>query len=464
MLDAGGGGGGGGTSWWDKDTPTMWAYISEIDTEPMWKQASGWQKAIDLASTNLYRLKDFREQLVTAWPPEKSEASQAYVTKLDELIKSVQDVYDGAVTNKTSATNLASAIGEAKYKVKPLYDQWLENLGTQSTYDQNLAAKKSQYADMYTEGSSSYKSALSAWQRSNPDPNVASKQEALDNQARTAMSNLSTDLVVSKGNMVEPQPYTPPKLAGTPRDDSGGDSGSTGSTGSTGSSNSFSGSSSSVPPMVPMPAYVPPSQPSLTGTTYVPTPTAPTPMPTAPTLPGAPPGPIGTPPVVPPVGPQGIIKPNLPPGPTGPTVRPGPLGPNVLGGKNPLAGPPGGRPLVGPQGIIGGQPGARPTTGGMAGRGVNPAGGVIGGGRGGAAGVGGPGAAGGRGGAGVAGSRGAGMVGAGAGGRGKRGDDEHANEWDPDNPWEVAEGVNPIVDAPGDSGPIDPGPAIGGRW
>ncbi|NUR72269.1 MAG: hypothetical protein HOU81_15760 [Hamadaea sp.] len=459
MLDAGGGGGGGGTNWWSMDTPTMWAHISDIDTEPMWKQASGWQKAIDLASTNLYRLKDFREQLVTAWPPEKSEASQAYVTKLDELIKSVQDVYDGAVTNKTSATNLASAIGEAKYKVKPLYDEWLKNLGTQSTYDQNLAAKKSQLADTYGADSGSYKSALSAWQRSNPDPSVASKQEALDNQARTAMSNLSTDLVVSKGNMVEPQPYTPPTLAGKPRDDGGGDSGSTGSTGSTGSSNSFSSSSSSMPPVVPMPSYIPPSQPSLTGSTYVPTPTAPTPMPTAPTLPGAPPtGPIGMPPAVPPVGPQGVIKPNLPPTTTG---RPGPLGPNVLGqGKVPNGLPGGGRPLVGPQGIIGGQPGGRPGAGGLTSRGVNPAGGVIGG-RGGAAG--GPGAAG-RGGAGVAGGRGAGMVGAGAGGRGRKGEDEHGNEWDPDNPWEVAEGVNPVVDAPGDTGPIDPGPAIGGRW
>jgi hypothetical protein len=53
---------------------------------------------------------------------------------------------------------------------------------------------------------------------------------------------------------------------------------------------------------------------------------------------------------------------------------------------------------------------------------------------------------------------------AGAGGRGKRGSsDEHENHWDPDNPWEVAEGVTPVVEAPGETGPIDPGPAIGGR-
>jgi len=466
MLD--GGGGGGGTSWYDKDVPTMWAYISDIDTEPMWKQSSGWQKAIDLASTNLWRLNDFRDKLVTAWPPEKSEASRTYVEKLDELIKSVQDVYDGAVTNKTSASNLASSISEAQYKVKPLYDEYLANIGKQSTYDSNLAAKKSELSDKYGGTTNrSYIYALNSWKNSNPDPAVASRQEELNNQTRTSMSSLSTDLVVSKGNMVEPQPYTPPKLAGK-RDD-GGDTGGTSSTSTgsssygTGSSNSYGSTSSSMPPVVPMPSYVPPSQPSLTGTTYTPTPTTPTPMPTAPTLPGTPPtGPIGGMPPVTPVGPNGVIgKPNLPVGPSG--LRPG-MPPGVMGtGGKSTTGLAGGKGLVGPNGVIGGQ-GGRGGAGSVGGRGVNPSGGVIGG-RGGAAGAGtgGAGAAGGRG-AGAAGGRGAGMVGAGAGGRGKKGEDDHGNEWDPDNPWEVAEGVTPVVDAPGETGPIDPGPAIGGRW
>jgi hypothetical protein len=449
------GGGGGGTDWWSMDVPTMWTYISDIDTEPMWKQSSGWQKAIDLASTNLYRLKDFREKLVTAWPPDKSEASQTYVAKLDELIKSVQDVYDGAVTNKTSASNLASSISEAQYKVKPLYDEYLANLGKQSTYDQNLAAKQQELSDKYGGTTSrSYIYEMNAWKTSNPNPNVAARQQELNEQSRTAMSTLSTDLVVSQGSMVEPQPYTPPELAGKSRGGGGDDTGSSSSssstsTGSTGS-NSFSSSSSSMPPVVPMPTYIPPSQPSLTGNTY--TPPAPTPMPTAPTLPGTPPtGPIGTPPPVAPIGPQGIIGGKNPTGPGG--LRPTTTNTGLLrGGGRPTGPMTGGRGLVGPNGVIGGQPGR----GGPGGRGVNPAGGVIGG-RGGAAGPGG------KGGAGAAGGRGAGLAGAGAG-RGKKGADEHGNEWDPDNPWEVAEGVTPVVDAPSDAGPIDPGPAIGGRW
>jgi hypothetical protein len=33
--------------------------------------------------------------------------------------------------------------------------------------------------------------------------------------------------------------------------------------------------------------------------------------------------------------------------------------------------------------------------------------------------------------------------------------------WDPNNPWETAEGVDPVVRPPDEEGPTDPGPAIG---
>lgn len=442
MLDSGGGGSA-GTSWWSKDIATMWYYIADVDTEPMWKQSSGWQKAIDLASTNLSRLKDFREKLTTAWPPEKSEASQAYVAKLDELITSVQDVYDAAITNKTSASNLASAISEAKYKVKPLYDSWLDTL----SQDQD-------------------------------DPAVKQRQEDLTNQARGHMSDLSTDLILSQGNMVEPKPYTPPQLAKRDGGDETGGSNSSSSTTGTGSSG-YTGSNTA--PIIPMPAPMPaPSGPgpSLSGWTQTPpTAPAPTPMPTAPTVPGGP-GPIGMGPPTPPLGPNGLIK-TPTTGPTGPITAgrpPGPLGPNVIGGGPPGRTTPGltgpmGRGVNPPGGVIGGQPpGGRGGTTGLGTRGVNPAGGVVGGSgaRGAGAGPGGVrGAGAGPGGVRGAGAgatgRGAGMVGSGVGGN-RKNEDEHGNEWDPDNPWEVAEGVAPVVNAPGETGPIDPGPAIGGRW
>jgi hypothetical protein len=447
-----------GTSWWDKDVATMWGYISDIDLEPMYQQTSGWTKAIDLASTNLYRLKDFRDKLTAAWPPDKSEAAQQYVTQLDGLISSVQDVYDAAVANKTSASNLSSSISEAQYKVKPLYDEYLANLQKQSDYDTALADKKQELSTKYGGTTNrNYIYSMQSWSRTNPDPNVAARQAEITQQVRTTMSSLSTDLVVSSGKMVEPQPYQPPRLAGRDTDGSGGSGDSSiGGGGSSGAGGSTGGSGTHVAPIVPMPTYIPPPQPTLTGHTNVPT--LPMPQPTAPisTLPGPhPTGPIGMPTPVTPIGPGGMIKPPV----TGtPGGRPG-LGP-VIGGPNPAGSRPGGQPgrgVVGPNGVIGGAPGGRGTGPGGA-RGVNPAGGMVGG-RPGAAGGRGPGGRGGPGGAGHS-----GMMG-GVGGRaGKRGEnDEHGHEWDPDNPWEVAEGVAPVVEAPGEVGPIDPGPAIGGR-
>jgi hypothetical protein len=38
----------------------------------------------------------------------------------------------------------------------------------------------------------------------------------------------------------------------------------------------------------------------------------------------------------------------------------------------------------------------------------------------------------------------------------------NSSHWDPDNPWETAEGVAPVVLPPAEQ-PVDPGPAIGLR-
>ena len=55
---------------------------------------------------------------------------------------------------------------------------------------------------------------------------------------------------------------------------------------------------------------------------------------------------------------------------------------------------------------------------------------------------------------------GGGLYGQGAGrGRGRR-DEADAMHWDPDNPWETAAGVDPVV-LPAQEQRIDPGPAIG---
>jgi hypothetical protein len=125
-----------------------------------------------------------------------------------------------------------------------------------------------------------------------------------------------------------------------------------------------------------------------------------------------------------------------------------------------------------PNGVIGGMPAGGPGRGassiglgqpgaGRAGARINPGGGVIGAGGGTGGGTAGPrrGAVGGM--STAEHPANAGMYGQGAAGRrsGRRDETEGAN-WDPDNPWETAEGVDPVV-LPAPVQRVDPGPAIG---
>jgi hypothetical protein len=111
-----------------------------------------------------------------------------------------------------------------------------------------------------------------------------------------------------------------------------------------------------------------------------------------------------------------------------------------------------------PGGVIGGVPGGglgQPGATRPGARRINPVGGVIGEGRQGPAA------------SGRSAGRGTGAHGtlseepfAQAGNRRGRHDQNGGNYWDPDNPWETDEGVDPVVLPPREQR-IDPGPAIG---
>lgn len=122
-----------------------------------------------------------------------------------------------------------------------------------------------------------------------------------------------------------------------------------------------------------------------------------------------------------------------------------------------------------PGGLIGGSPAAGQPSAAPSPRRVNPIGGVIGGG---GAGTAPSGAAGSRPGAGKGpqfGANGPTPLGGGPriGGTFRSGPqrpndgDQSGRQWDPDNPWEIDRGVDPVVRPPEESGPSDPGPAIG---
>jgi hypothetical protein len=490
MLDAAGGGGA-GTDWWGMSMERIQQLAQSPDIDAHYQIVDGWQKSAELVGEHMFQVQQYRESLASAWPPEKSSAAAAYVTRLDALIKNLNETYEAALSNHEAMASASLSLGLAKSEMSKIYSQWDTNNKTLLAFNQQQAQKKAQAAGGRPTPSPSPSG-------EEPPPVTADQQEALRQKAITLMSGVSSDLAQAQLKVVRPTPYKPvipvdkdphqvgsggngpanlPPIVPTPYPGGGGGSSTSGSsfptnhgsaTFPTSASNtlpttesSFPGSGSGNPGLV-LGGTNPPS--TLPPPTFTPNPSPIT------SLPGGG-GPTFNP---------GILPPGSGPIPPNGTLSTGggkiPLGEGE--GLKPFGGvPEGGLRAMPPGGIIGKTPGGgmgEPVTGRFGPQRVNPVGGVIGesggspgmmggGGRGVAAGV--RGSGGGRGNASMAG-RGAingnssqpyGQSGGRRGGR--RGQSEDT-AWDPDNPWVTDEGVDPVV-LPVAEQRIDPGPAIG---
>ncbi|MFI7541071.1 hypothetical protein [Actinoplanes sp. NPDC049599] len=456
MLIADGGGGYGGTHWVAKEVPAMWAAIANQDTEAHYQVVGGWSKTADLTLAHLAQVRVYRDNLASVWPPAKSPAAAAYIARLDKLMADLQATHDAASANYTAFSTVTLTLSLARHKLKALYNTY------ESNAKQNFVWQQKQEA---AEKSPTPTPSPSPSGARNVPPVSSAQQEELNRQARVIMYDLSSTVLSGHSALQKPKPYDPRQgQVGGGEDDRGTDGGAGGF---------------AAPPVIPAPGggssggSVSPGSLSPTGPA---SPTTHTPVGgvgTGPILGG-----VGNPPVISPPSP-GLPAPGPAPAPPAPGL--GPV-PGVIGtpGASGLL-PPGGVPPTGtrpPQsglvkpgippgtgrmtmpsgGVIGANPGSgmigqmpANTSGGRApgaGR-VNPVGGVIGqqGARAGVSAHGLP-------------PQNGPMAGAPGRGRGGRQDGEQ-ERWDPDNPWSIEKGVDPVVLPPDDYGPIDPGPAIG---
>jgi hypothetical protein len=460
MLAAAGGGGYGGTDWMSMDVVQMWQAVENQDTTAHYELLTGWQRSYELTGDHLSQVQNYRDSLAAAWPPDKSAASAAYLQRLDGLIKSLQATYDTAITNHSAFASATLALGLSRNDVKKIYDEYTAN-------QTKLAEYKSQQPTPGTPTPTP-----SPTPQKPPVP--TGRQEELNNQARNIMYGLSGEILEAQAKITQPPAYVPEGVAGNDSHDDGGagyvpppippvtpyDPGSHHGS-SSGSGQSGSTSSSSPSTQAPGQSSPPPREPGLVLGGVGPSPTPP----------GLPPSGTGTPPFGG-GGPPPTTTVPTPVVPVPPT-RSGPFGLPPEGGPSTGIGTPKGfpgeglgRPMAGgmPEGgmrampvggVIGGSPRAglgQPAPGGRMTSRVNPVGGVIN-----------PSESEGR--PGSAGRMGApGQQIGNVGGRGGRRDEKDGDvgHWDPDNPWETAEGVAPVV-LPANEQRVDPGPAIGLR-
>ncbi|HEX8632189.1 MAG TPA: hypothetical protein VF755_28855 [Catenuloplanes sp.] len=463
MHDSGGGGGYGGSNWSAANVRQLWELVKEQETEAHWKLVAGWRRSAELTAAHLARVQNYRNNLATAWPPEKSPAAAAYLARLDEMISNLRETNEAAVANYTTFATTTGALSTSRSELKKLYDEYVANEDRIQQYEKAKAAALLSPTPSPTPSPSPGPTALPSRPPVTPD-----QQEQLNWKARSVMYELSGTLVEARAQIKLPTPYKPPKAGIEEATPKTGDGTSPppippimvapDSTRSTQLPSrrpvSGTGGSAGTRTLDPGPRVPGSNGPTLVGTPPVITPPT---LPMPPGLPGPGPGtPINTGIIggPPPLTPPSILPPGIdsrlgnPPSGTLPPTRIGTDGTSGGVGKSGTGGSAGGvvRPMP-PGGVIGQPPAmglGQPAGGRPPAQRVNPVGGVIGA----------PQQAGGWGSAAGRGQQ-SGPAGA-SHGRGRSAKYHRSEEH-----WRTDEGVPPVVSPPREPGRLDPGPAIG---
>jgi hypothetical protein len=477
------GDGGGGTDWSSMSMDMMRLLIKTPDTAAYYSMLDGWKQSYELLNAHKWQVESYRDALAVAWPPKKSDAANAYVGRLNEMLANLDQTYEAALQNHRAFADATLSISLAQSDFDRIDQEYASNQSALNAFETKMAQ------DTTSTGKST-------------PPVADGRQEQLRMQAAVRLSSVSTDLAQAQAQIRQPvkydlapnyektgadgdgNVYTPPPIPpitpSYPTSDGVAERSKRPSiTFPTGGSDNGGGAGGhpGISPIAPQPIntlpvttqpVINPQQPGLvlggTGGTPATPPTV--------GLPPAVPSGGGTGPLAGPTATAGM-SPFLPPGST-PTGAPNPGVQRIRGfsGEQALrpTGTPEGMRAMPSGGIIGGPSGrgagqagsARPAM-----RRVNPVGGMIGEGE--------PGARPGNRGMSAAtrgmpegerpgvGSRGALAeqgYGQTAGRRSGRKNSDESQNWDPDNPWETAEGVDPVLMPPREQR-VDPGPAIG---
>ncbi|MBO4206505.1 coiled-coil domain-containing protein [Micromonospora echinofusca] len=181
----------GGTNWTLLDVPTIWATLADHDTGNHWRLVVGWRRTCELTMTHLGRLTEYRERLVQAWPPERSSAAREYVNRLDHLIESLRQTHDVAAANYDTFSAATTAIGATRTRLRAIHDQYAEKQQQKQEYEENLTRLR-------TAGMANV--------RGLRPPVEDDELEKLNIQARELMTGLSGELRQAQAQLRQPPP------------------------------------------------------------------------------------------------------------------------------------------------------------------------------------------------------------------------------------------------------------------
>jgi hypothetical protein len=116
----------GATPWSSYNTPRLWAMVEGEDDPEAWRQVAALGSMAGLLKDQRSRLEAAKQKLVEAWPPEKNKAARAFVNEMDELLFTMQVNKDIADSNAGALGQILEALRQAKGKIAPLYQSYLE--------------------------------------------------------------------------------------------------------------------------------------------------------------------------------------------------------------------------------------------------------------------------------------------------------------------------------------------------
>ncbi|WP_229075699.1 hypothetical protein [Actinoplanes sp. DH11] len=186
-------GGGGGTDWAALRVDQMWAMIAPHDTSAHTRLIGGWRRSYELVQQHITQVRQYRDNLATAWPPSRSPAAAAYFTRLDALLANLAETQEAAAANHRAFAGATGAIRSARREMSAIAHEHAANETLLAAYAEQ------KHLHQLTPGKA----------RAVPpqSPVADGRQAALEARARAVMSGLSTELAQAQVSLVVPTPY-----------------------------------------------------------------------------------------------------------------------------------------------------------------------------------------------------------------------------------------------------------------
>ncbi|GID96504.1 hypothetical protein Adi01nite_59160 [Amorphoplanes digitatis] len=100
--------------------------VMNEDDPDAWRQVAAWGQLAGAVKDQRSLLLNAREALVAAWPPGENTSSAAFVKEIDTLLARMEQARADADDTATGLANILEALRQAKNDIEPLWEQYKE--------------------------------------------------------------------------------------------------------------------------------------------------------------------------------------------------------------------------------------------------------------------------------------------------------------------------------------------------